>query len=44
MIERGYENVKTVQGGGEAMEKYFDYYRSGKIISPTTGKVIVVIP
>jgi hypothetical protein len=48
MIDRGYQNVKVVYGGGEGggalMEKYFDYYRGGKIISPTTGKVIPVIP
>jgi hypothetical protein len=38
MIEQGYTNVKTVQGGGSAMEKFFDYYRGGKIISPMTGQ------
>jgi len=36
----GFKNVKTVHGGGQAMEKYFEYYRSGKIINPITGKVI----
>jgi hypothetical protein len=49
MIERGYENVKFVhsesgEGGGTAMEKYFEFYRDGKVINPTTGKVIVVRP
>jgi hypothetical protein len=48
MIQRGYENVKVVDGGGEGggarMEKYFDYYRGGKAISPMTGKVTTVIP
>ena len=48
MIERGYNNVKIIYGGGEgggvAMEKYFDYYRGGKIISPLTGKKTTVIP
>jgi hypothetical protein len=43
-MERGYRNVKTVQGGGSAMEKLFDYYRSGKIISPISGKEITVKP
>lgn len=44
MIERGYRNVKTVHGGGAAMEKFFDHYHKtwygGKIISPATGKEI----
>jgi len=40
----GFTNVKHVHGGGEAMEKFFDYYRDGKIISPTTGKVILIKP
>jgi hypothetical protein len=40
MIEIGFENVRTVVGGGAAMEKYFEYYRGGKIINPITGKVI----
>jgi len=44
MIEIGFENVKTVAGGGAAMEKFFEYYRAGKIINPITGKVIVVKP
>ena len=43
-----FRNVKTVEGGavsgGEAMEKYFEYYRSGKIINPITGKAVVIIP
>jgi hypothetical protein len=42
--EKGYRNVKTVRGGGEAMEKYFEYYHrthyGGKIVNPFTGKVI----
>jgi len=42
MIEKGYENVKTVKGGGKAMEGYFEYYRGGKIINPITGKVIII--
>jgi hypothetical protein len=48
MIERDYGNVRTVSGGGEAMEKFFDYYKKtyygGKIISPLTGKEIVIKP
>jgi hypothetical protein len=48
MIDRGYQNVKVVYGGGEGggrlMEKYFDYYRGGKIISPMTGKVTIMNP
>jgi galactokinase/mevalonate kinase-like predicted kinase len=36
--------VKTVQGGGQAMEKYFEYYRGGKVVNPMTGKVIYVKP
>jgi hypothetical protein len=39
MIENGYENVKTVSGGGAAMEKVFDYYLNGKLISPGSGSV-----
>lgn len=47
MIEKGFRNVKIVQGGsatsaGEELEKYFEYYRGGKIINPITGKVIVI--
>ncbi len=46
MINKGYENVKMVHGGGEGggvkMEKYFEYYRDGKIINPITGKVIKI--
>jgi hypothetical protein len=44
MINRGFKNVKVVHGGGEAMEKFFDYYRDGKIISPATGKEFDVKP
>jgi hypothetical protein len=40
MISQGYANVKTVQGGGRAMEKIFDYYRGGKIVSPSRGTSI----
>jgi hypothetical protein len=39
MISLGYENVKTVKGGGAALEKYFDYYRGGKIFRPSKGKI-----
>jgi hypothetical protein len=34
MMGLGYDNVKTVEGGGQAMEKYFMYYRNGKLINP----------
>ena len=49
MVEKGFRNVKIVHGGsttsaGEELEKYFEYYRAGKIINPLTGKVIVVKP
>jgi hypothetical protein len=44
MIAKGWGNVRTVSGGGAAMEKFFDHYHKtyygGKIISPTTGKEI----
>jgi len=40
----GYSNVKTVQGGGQAMEKYFEYYRAGRIKDPATGKEILLKP
>lgn len=39
-MKKGYRNVKAVRGGGRAMEKFFDYYRGGKIIKPQTGQVI----
>jgi hypothetical protein len=43
-MKQGYKNVKTVRGGGRAMEKYFDSYHAirggAKIISPSTGKAI----
>jgi len=47
MVKMGYENVKYVHAegqsdGGAAMEKYFEYYRDGKIINPITGKVTVI--
>jgi hypothetical protein len=42
MIKMGFKNVKNVDGGGEALEKYFEHYKSGKIINPITGKVTVV--
>jgi hypothetical protein len=44
MIERGYSSVKTIMGGGQAMERVFDYYKGGKMISPMTGKEIVLKP
>jgi hypothetical protein len=44
MIEMGFTNVRHVLGGGGAMEKHFDHYKDGKIISPTTGRVIRVKP
>jgi hypothetical protein len=48
MIEKGFKNVKTVRGGGAAMEKFFDHYaktyNGGKIISPATGKVTPLKP
>lgn len=44
--KKGYRNVKTVQGGGKAMERYFDHfqgtYYGGKIVKPITGKVIKI--
>jgi len=44
MIEQGYGNVKSVRGGGFAMEKFFDRFEwthyGGKIINPRTGQVI----
>ena len=47
MIEKGFRNVRIVHGGsttsaGEELENFFEYYRSGKIINPLTGKVIVI--
>jgi hypothetical protein len=44
MIEKGFNNVKIISGGGDAAEKFFEYYRSGRIINPITGKVIVIKP
>lgn len=42
-LKRGYNNVKTVKGGGRAMEKIFDYYQTThggfKIVSPISGKI-----
>jgi hypothetical protein len=43
MIEIGFENVRTVAGGGAAMEKFFEYYRAGKVINPLTGKVTEIM-
>ena len=43
MIEKGYGNVRAVAGGGAAMEKFFEYYRSGRIINPITGKVTEIM-
>lgn len=40
----GFTNVKHVRGGGRAMEKFFEYYRGGKIVNPITGKEILVNP
>jgi len=47
MIQKGFRNVKIVHGSittsaGEELEKYFEYYRGGKIINPITGKVTVI--
>jgi hypothetical protein len=47
MIEKGFKNVKVVrggpsEGGGAEMEKFFEYYRGGKIINPLTGKITVL--
>jgi hypothetical protein len=49
MIENGFKNVKTVRGGGAAMEKFFDHYGvdytgRGKIIGPKTGEKFGVKP
>jgi len=44
MIQMGFKNVKSVAGGGQAMEKYFEHYWSTayktEIINPITGVVI----
>ena len=46
MMKLGFNNVKNVLGGGDAMEKYFEYYMSSKyktqIVNPQTGKVIIL--
>ena len=45
MIKMGFTNVKVVNGGGRAMQKYFEYYVSTsvtKIVNPITGKVTVL--
>lgn len=45
MIQKGWENIKVVFGGGAAMEKYFEYYTSAavtKITNPRTGKVTII--
>lgn len=47
MIERGYNNVKTVEGGGGAMEKYFTHFKAidgGRLIDPMTGTVVPYKP
>ncbi len=48
MIEKGFKNVKTIRGGGAAMEKFFDRYErtyyGAKIVSPRTGKETIVKP
>ena len=44
MIEMGFTNVKVVEEGGHAMEKYFEYFADDKIINPITGKVIFLKP
>lgn len=41
----GFTNVKVVDGGGKAMEKYFEYYVSTsvtKTVNPITGKVTIL--
>ena len=47
MIKQGFKNVKvvsggTAEGGGREMEKYFEYFRGGKIVNPITGKVTII--
>ncbi len=47
MIKKGFKNVKIVHAGsrtsgGEELEKYFEYYRAGKIINPLTGKKVII--
>ena len=44
MMQMGFTNVKHVRGGGRAMEKFFEYYRGGKIVNPITGKEILINP
>ena len=44
MIKMGFRNVKSVEGGGVALEKFFEYYRGGKIVNPITGKITVIKP
>ena len=40
--KKGFKNVRIISGGGAAAEKYFEYYRAGKIINPITGKVTII--
>ena len=45
MIKMGFTNGKHVHGGGQAMEKYFEYYKGGttaKIVNPITGKEVII--
>jgi len=47
MIKKGFKDVKivkgkTAEGGGAEMEKFFEYYKGGKIVNPITGKVTII--
>jgi len=46
MIKMGFENVKSVEGGGKALEKYFESYHSSayktEIRNPITGKITII--
>jgi hypothetical protein len=45
MIKMGFKNVKHVTGGGDALQKYFEYYTSAavtKITNPLTGKQTIL--
>jgi len=45
MLQLGFTNVRIVQEGGHALEKYFEYLAEGdRIINPMTGKVIFLKP
>jgi hypothetical protein len=44
MVEMGYSNVWIVEGGGKAMEKYFDHYAGRYFVSPSKNTKKLIKP